>query len=63
MVPLTQFSLPRRPSGQPIEEEAEAEAPIREIPAEPVHQAEEEEDRSPSQWAYSALDEDNVWGK
>ncbi|OKP13024.1 Transmembrane protein 184-like protein [Penicillium subrubescens] len=53
-----------RPSGQPIEEEAEPEAPIREVPAEPVHQAEEEEDRSPSRWAYGALEEeDNVWGK
>jgi hypothetical protein len=63
MIPLTLCSSPRRPSGQPIEEEAEAEAPIREVPAEPVDQAEEEEDRSPSRWAYSALDEDNVWGK
>lgn len=63
MVSLTLFSFSRRPSGQPIEEEAEVEAPIREVPAEPVHQAEEEEDRSPSQWAYGAVEEDNVWGK
>ncbi|KAF3388332.1 hypothetical protein F1880_003965 [Penicillium rolfsii] len=53
-----------RPSGQPIEEEAEPEAPIREISAEPAHQAEEEENRSPSRWAYGALqEEDNVWSK
>ncbi|KAJ5460401.1 Transmembrane protein, partial [Penicillium daleae] len=52
-----------RPSGQPIEEEAESETPTREVPAAPVHQAEEDDDRSPSEWAYGALEEDNVWGK
>lgn len=61
---MTLFLFSRRPSGQPIEEEAEPEAPTREVPAEPVHQVEEDEDRSPSQWAYGALEEeDNVWGK
>lgn len=57
IVGLTLFSLSRRPSGQPIEEESGPEPP-RESPAEV-----EDENRSPQPWAYSALGDDNVWGK
>ncbi|KAJ5125608.1 hypothetical protein N7448_004927 [Penicillium atrosanguineum] len=46
-----------RPSGQPIDEESGSEPP-RETPAEM-----QDEQRSPKPWAYSALGDDNVWGK
>ena len=48
----------RRPSGQPIEEETEPEAPAQESPTEPGH------DQAATRWAYSALGDDNdVWSK
>ncbi|KAJ6010753.1 hypothetical protein N7451_002165 [Penicillium sp. IBT 35674x] len=47
-----------RPSGQPIEEETEPEAPAQESPTEPGH------DQAATRWAYSALGDDNdVWSK
>ncbi|KAJ5755469.1 Organic solute transporter Ost-alpha [Penicillium manginii] len=49
-----------RPTGQPIEEENETEAPTREAPAKP---AEDRENRS-GRWAYDGMEEDNnVWGR
>jgi hypothetical protein len=50
---LTLVSISRRPSGEPIEEEAETD------PAESNY---DREDRSKA-WAYDGLEQDNVWDK
>ncbi|KAJ5584377.1 uncharacterized protein N7459_004177 [Penicillium hispanicum] len=47
-----------RPSAQPIEE-AEHGSRAREDPTDPTN----DEDRTPTPWAYGALEEDNVWDK